>query len=38
MNDSVAIEKIAQWVVGIAERTLSAVFKKSGVKKAHAHR
>jgi site-specific recombinase XerD len=24
--------------VGIAERTLSAVFKKSGVKKAHAHR
>jgi integrase/recombinase XerC len=25
-------------VVGIAERTLSAVFKKSGVKKAHAHR
>jgi integrase len=25
-------------VVGIAERTLTAVFKKSGVKKAHAHR
>lgn len=25
-------------VVGIAERTLSAVFKKSGVKDAHAHR
>ena len=25
-------------VVGIAERTLSAVFKKSGVKNAHAHR
>jgi integrase len=25
-------------VVGIAERTLSAVFKKSGVKGAHAHR
>jgi site-specific recombinase XerD len=25
-------------VVGIAERTLSAVFKKSGVKKAHPHR
>jgi site-specific recombinase XerD len=25
-------------VVGIAERTLAAVFKKSGVKKAHAHR
>jgi len=25
-------------VVGIAERTLSAVFKKSGVKAAHAHR
>ena len=25
-------------VVGIAERTLSAVFKKSGVKSAHAHR
>jgi len=25
-------------VVGIAERTLSAVFKKSGVKKVHAHR
>jgi site-specific recombinase XerD len=25
-------------VVGIAERTLSAVFKKSGIKKAHAHR
>jgi site-specific recombinase XerD len=24
--------------VGIAERTLSAVFKKSGVKDAHAHR
>ena len=25
-------------MVGIAERTLSAVFKKSGVKGAHAHR
>jgi integrase len=25
-------------VVGIAERTLAAVFKKSGVKNAHAHR
>ena len=25
-------------VVGIAERTLAAVFKKSGVKDAHAHR
>src|SRR5579884_3157595 len=25
-------------VVGIAERTLSAVFKQSGVKNAHAHR
>ena len=25
-------------VVGIAERTLSAVFKKSGVKNAHSHR
>jgi integrase len=25
-------------VVGIAERTLAAVFKKSGVKSAHAHR
>jgi integrase len=25
-------------VVGIAERTLAAVFEKSGVKKAHAHR
>jgi site-specific recombinase XerD len=25
-------------MVGIAERTLSAVFKKSGVKSAHAHR
>jgi integrase len=25
-------------VVGIAERTLSAIFKKSGVKNAHAHR
>jgi integrase len=25
-------------VVGIGERTLAAVFKKSGVKKAHAHR
>lgn len=25
-------------VVGIAERTLAAVFKRSGVKKAHAHR
>lgn len=25
-------------VVGIAERTLASVFKKSGVKKAHAHR
>jgi integrase len=25
-------------VVGIAERTLSAVFRKSGVKNAHAHR
>jgi integrase len=25
-------------VIGIAERTLSAVFKKSGVKDAHAHR
>jgi integrase len=25
-------------VVGIAERTLTAVFKKSGVKDAHAHR
>src|ERR1039457_6338394 len=25
-------------VVGIAERTLAAVFKKSGVKHAHAHR
>ena len=24
--------------IGIAERTLGAVFKKSGVKKAHAHR
>jgi hypothetical protein len=24
-------------VVGIAERTLAAVFKKSGVKNAHAH-
>jgi integrase len=25
-------------VVGIAERTLAAVFRKSGVKDAHAHR
>jgi len=25
-------------VVGIAERTLAAVFRKSGVKNAHAHR
>ena len=25
-------------VVGIAERTLAPVFKKSGVKSAHAHR
>jgi site-specific recombinase XerD len=25
-------------VVGIAERTLAAVFKRSGVQKAHAHR
>jgi site-specific recombinase XerD len=31
-------ESCRRAVVGIAERTLSAVFKKSGVKKAHAHR